>query len=137
MSPPLDSRIANWQSDGHEIGMVEFHPTKAAKERFPYYHLPDDETFIGVVEADALCVHLDGSLRVYDHESQNRILCPAATDQRSFVAAMIELEQHFERCVRDEKYCDDMDAAATVRDRCVELAGGDDYFPFFTSMLGV
>lgn len=137
MPPPLDSRIVDWQADGREIGMVEFLPTETAKDRFPYYPLPDDQTFIGVMETDALCVHVDGSLRVYDHESQNRIICPAASDQQSFVAAMIELEQHFDKCVEDEKYCDDMDAAATVRDRCVELAGGDDYLPFFTSMLGV
>lgn len=99
--------------------------------------MPDDQTFIGIMEADALCVHVNRFLRVHDHQSQNRILCPAASDQRYFVAAMIELEKHFDRCVEDEEYWDDMDAAASLRDRCVELAGGDDYLPFFTSTLGV
>jgi hypothetical protein len=81
MLPSLDPKIVNWQSENREIGLVEFQSTDMANQRFPHYPLPNDQTFIGVMETDALCVHTDGSLRVYDHESQNRILCPAARDQ--------------------------------------------------------
>ena len=137
MSVPIDPAIAAWQSRNHEIGIIEFSPAETATERFPYYSLPDHVTFIGMMEADALCVQLDGSLCVFDHEWQNRIICSAAKDQRRFVDAMKEVERHFDRCTVDDSYCDDMDAAAMVRDRCAELAGGDVYLPFFTSMVGV
>lgn len=137
MSAPIDPVIAAWQTDNHEIGMVAFSPTEAATERFSYYSLPGDVTFVGMMEADALCVQPDDSLSVFDHESQNRIICPAAHNQRRFVDAMKELERHLDRCAVDDSYCDDTDAAATVRDRCAEMAGGEVYLAFFTSMVGV
>lgn len=133
----IDPRITNWQSEGREIGMLAFHPTETAHNWFPYYQLASNQTFIGVMELDAICIDMDGSLRVYDHQSQNRILCPAAADQQSFVKAVIELETHFERCVEDEGVFDDMVVATIVRDRCAQMAGGDEYVPFFTSLLGV
>jgi hypothetical protein len=40
-------------------------------------------------------------------------------------------------CKENEKYCEDMEAAEAVRSRCAEQAGGDEYLPFFTSMVGV
>jgi hypothetical protein len=135
--PQVNPAIATWQSEDREIGMVEFAPSDTATDRFPYYSLPDDATFIGAVEADALCLQIDDSLCVYDNASRNRILCPAAVSQPCFVKAMKELEQHFDKCDADDLYCGDLDAAEAVRDRCVNLAGGNEYVPFFTSMLGV
>ena len=137
MTTQTDPSISEWQSTGHQIGMVEFAPTDAAAVRFPYYALPEDARFLGTMEADALCVLADGSLCVYDTTSKNRINCGAASNQGSFVAALKALEQHFDKCVADNPYCNDLDAAAKVRDRCTALAGGDTYGPFFTSLIGV
>jgi hypothetical protein len=137
MPPSVDPEIAQWQSEEREIGMIEFAPTKVATERFPYYPLPKFSVFLGIMEVDALCLADDGSLCVYDNEVQNRIICRAAKNQSSFVAAMKELDQHFEKCVADDSYCDDVDAAALVRDKCSQIAGGDEYVSFFTSLLGV
>lgn len=133
----VDPDIARWQANEHEIGMIEFAPTQAAEDRFPYYPLPESAVFLGVMEVDALCLSPDGSLCVYDNEVHDRVICQAATDQSSFVAAMKELERHFEKCVADESYYDDMDAAALVRDKCSQLAGGKQYESFFSSLLGV
>lgn len=137
MPPSIDPEIARWQSERREIGMIEFAPTKEAAERFPYYPIPESAIFLGSMEVDALCLVNDGSLCVYDNEAQNRIICRAAKDQSSFVTAMKELDQHFEKCAIDDSYCDDMDAAALVRDKCSRLAGGDAYVSFFTSLVGV
>jgi hypothetical protein len=135
--PTVDPDIARWQTDKHQIGMIEFAPTHEADDRFPYYPLPESAVFLGIVEADALCLSGDGSIGVYDNEVQDRVICHAATDQSSFVAAMKELERHFDKCIADDSYYDDMDAAALVRDTCSKLAGGEQYQPFFSSLLGV
>lgn len=137
MAPSVDPEIARWQSEERDIGMIAFSPTDDGNDRFPYYPLPESVVFLGTMEVDALCLADDGSLCVYDNEVQDRIICRAAKDQSSFVAAMKELERHFEKCVADESYCDDMDAAALVRDKCAQLAGGDDFASYFSSLLGV
>lgn len=137
MTAAIEDTIASWQADRHVIGMVEFAPSDAAAEQFPYYALPDGITFLGVMEVDAVCLCADGAVRVYDNAAENRILCCAAADQSSFVAAMQELERHWNKCASDESYRADMAAAARVRDRCAQLAGGDPYMEFFTSLLGL
>ena len=136
MPHPVDSTIAAWQSDRHELGMIEFFPSDAAAEKFPFYPLPDDAVFLGLMEVDALCLMDDGTLRVYDHEVQGRILCPAAPNQARLIAALKVLEDHFEKCGEDDAYCDDETAAVTVRERCTKIAGGDEYASFFCSMVG-
>jgi len=137
MAHLVDPTIAAWQADRQEIGMVEFLPPDTATSRFPYYRLPSDSTLIGVMEADALCLMEDGSLRVYDHESPGRVLCLAARNQLAFVEAMNVLEDYFDRCGEDDNYCDDESAAVAVRERCTSIAGGDEFAPFFTSLVGV
>ncbi len=137
MSPSVDPEIARWQSEKREIGMITFAPTHEAAEHFPYYPLPESTVFLGIMEVDGLCLANDGSLCVYDNEVENRVVCRAAKDQSSFVAAMKKLDQYFEMCATDDAYCDDMDAAAIVLDECSRLAGGDEFVSFFTSLLGV
>jgi hypothetical protein len=136
MSYAVDPTIAAWQADGHEVGMIAFAATETASEQFPYYELPAECTFLGLMEADALCLAEDGSVVVYDHEVAERVLCRAAPDQATFLAALAALEAHFEKCATDTAYWEDESAAAAVRERCTEIAGGEEYAAFYSMMVG-
>jgi hypothetical protein len=132
----IDPTIADWQQDKHVVGMIVFSAPESAAECFPYYALPANATFIGLAEADALCLMNDGTLQMYDHEVENRVFCPVAPSQTVFISALKVLEEYFEKCVADESYSDDESAAVAVRQQCCEIAGGDDYAAFFSMMVG-
>ncbi|QDT24386.1 hypothetical protein [Gimesia chilikensis] len=132
----IDPKIADWQQNKHVVGMIEFSASASAADCFPYYALPAEATFIGLAEADALCLMNDGTLQVYDHEVENRVLCPVAQNQTVFISALKVLEAHFGKCVADESYDEDESAAVAVRQQCGEIAGGDDYAEFFSMMVG-
>ncbi len=137
MTHAVDPRIANWQTEEYELGTLVFSATEHAESLFPFYDLPAEATFLGLLEDDALCLLPDGSLAVYDHESNGRILCPAAQDQAHFLAAMEVLERHLERCDHDEQYWDDEAAGWAVRGECTKLAGGKPFKAFFSMLIGV
>ena len=64
------------------------------------------------------------------------VICPAAANQTSFIAALNALKQHFAKCGTDEAYCEDLAAAVAVREQCTQLAGDEQYESFFSSMIG-
>ena len=117
--------------------MIEFADSGLVDERFPYYTLPDGVTFIATDECNAVCIRPDGTICEFDCDEEGRVACDCARSQESLVAVLTELEEHFARCGSDDSYCDDMDAASRVGNRCVELAGGEKYRVFFTSLLGI
>ncbi len=110
--------------------MLEFSPTDAASERFPYWALPSDATFLGLVEADALCLQIDGSLCVFDHEVPGRILCVAAPNPSNLINALREMEDYFNRCGDDDAFADNESAAVEMRKKCTAMVGGDDFASF-------
>ncbi len=136
MTHVVDPKIAAWQTDHRVIGMIEFSPSDTATKLFPFYRLPVDVTFLGLIEADALCLTSDGALVVYDHEVSNRVFCSAAPCQVTFLAALDVLEKHFEKCVNDESYWNDESAAVLVREHCAAIVGGEEYDGFFCMMVG-
>lgn len=135
MAHPVDSAIATWQAENHELGMIQFSTSDTVGDLFPYYHLPAGTTFLGLMEADALCLMNDGRIVVYDHEV-DRVLCEAAPTQSAFLNALAVLQQYFQQCAADEKYCDDESARIAARVRASEVAGGDRYTSFFSMMVG-
>ncbi len=137
MSCEIIPTISEWQSEAREIGMLTFLPSSSVAKHFPYYSLPDNALFIGLMESDALCMMDDGSIQVYDHEVPDRVLSVASPNQEVFVAALAVLEEYFEKCVADESYYDDESAGIEVRERCAAIAGGDDYTGFFCGLVGL
>jgi hypothetical protein len=136
MRYPIDPRIAIWQADRHEVGMIAFCPSDAAADCFPYYSLPREAMFLGLMESDALCATGDGAIVVFDHERPGRVLCKAATNQAAFLAALAVLEDHFNKCDGDTSYWEDGSAAIEIRERCAAIAGGEEYESFYCSMVG-
>ena len=132
---PLPESLAALQTGQYVVGMIEFFPSETAGDQFPYYELPADATFLGVMEVDALCLLDDGSVVVYDHEAVNRILCRASSSESAFLSALAVLNEFFEKCAADGSF--DEAGAVEVRDRCTEIAGGEEYRSFFVMMLGV
>ena len=130
LMPTVDPKIAAWQSELREIGMLELAPTESASERFPYWQLPDTSTFLGKLESDALCLLSDGALCVYDHEVADRVLCAAAPNQSSLISALSEMDTFFERCANDDDLADDESADRQMREKCTELIGGSEYAAF-------
>ena len=133
----IESAIQQWQAGRYEIGLIEFAPSDSVSDHFPYYSLPDEVQFLGTFEADALCLQPDGTVCLYDHESEKTILCRAAANQLALVSSLQRVEQHFERCLREENYFNDAAAAESVRDQCAEMAGGPEYLQFFSALIGV
>jgi hypothetical protein len=136
LASSVDPIIAAWQTEQHKIGMIEFFPLDTVAARFPFCKLPSDATFLGVMEADALCLMDGGALRVYDHEVADRIFCLAALNQSKLIEALKVLEEYFEKCGEDDDYCEDETAGVTVRERCTAIAGGEEYESFFGSLVG-
>lgn len=136
MAHVIDSAIADWQASEHEIGILTFSPADSASQRFPFYVLPNDSVFLGLMEADALCLMADGSICIYDHEVADRVLCHAASSQTAFISALSVLKEYFEKCVSDESYWDDESAAVSVRKQCAEIAGGNAHNGFFCGLIG-
>ena len=134
-SKPLPQSIVALQEEKSVVGMIEFFPTEAAAEEFPYYSLPQEATFIGLLEIDALCLMSDGSVVVYDNEAKNTILCKAASSESSFLSTLTLIKEFYEQNSTRESF--DEAGAVNVRDRCTELAGGEEYRTFFVMLLGV
>lgn len=132
---PLPQSISELQSERSVVGMIEFFPTEAAAEEFPYYSLPEGATFIGLLEMDALCLQADGTLVVFDNEAENRILCKAASSEASFLSALNVLNDFFNKNAVEGTF--DEAGAVKVRDRCTEIAGGEEFRTFFVMLLGV
>ncbi len=116
--------------------MIQFLPCNEARDQFPHYDLPSESMFVGLMDADAICLLPDGSLVVYDHGVSNRVLCKAAPSQETFLEAVAVLENHFKACVEDPRYWAGESAAREVSRRCTEIAGGEDYASFFCTMIG-
>lgn len=135
MPHAVDPTLAAWQAENHELGMLVFFPSDAAAEQFPYYELPANATFLGLMEADALCLTEDGGVVVYDHEV-NGVLCPAASSQTAFLSALAVLQQHFAKSVADEAYYRNESAAVSARVQASEMAGGEEYSSFYCMMVG-
>ena len=131
--PSVDPTIAAWQAERREIGMLVFWPTASAADKFPFWPLPESATFLGMLEADALCILPDGSLCVYDHEVVDRILCIAAPNQSSLISALLEIDSFLERCGNNDDLADDESANIQMRDKCTTLIGGDQYAAFIQS----
>lgn len=136
MAHNIEPAIADWQVSEREIGILTFSPAGSASQWFPFYVLPNDSVFLGLMEADALCLMADGSIRVYDHEVTDRVLCHAAANQTAFISALSVLEEYFEVCASDEVYGDDESTAVKFRKRCAEIAGGNEYDAFFCGLIG-
>ena len=122
--------IAEWQVDRHEIGMLQFFPSDAASERFPFWSLPSNTIFLGVVESDALCLMHDGTLCVFDHEVAGRVVCHAASNQTDLIAALKAMDDYFERCSDDDAFAEDESAAIEMREWCTAMVGGPDFASF-------
>jgi len=52
MADYVDPTIAQWQAEKHEIGMVEFLPSEIVADCFPFYELPPNATFLGLMDAN-------------------------------------------------------------------------------------
>ena len=128
--PTVAPTIAMWQSERHEIGMLEFLPSDSSPERFPYWPLPSDVTFLGNVECDALCLMDDGTLCLFDHEVAERTLCKAAPNQSNLIDSLLAVEDHLNRCGEDDALADDESAEIAMREHCTATIGGPNFASF-------
>lgn len=94
------------------------------------FYFNEPVTFLGMLEADALCMLPEGSLCVYDHEVVDRIFCAAAPDQSFLILALTEMEAFFDRCGDSDDLADDESSAIQMREKCTTLIGGDAYAAF-------
>ena len=127
--------IAVCQAQRIEVGMIEFLPTEMAADEFPSYELPANATFVGTLEVDALCLMDDGTLVVYDHQAVGTVLCKAAVSESALLSALAVMEEFYANNASAASF--DEAAAIKVRDRCTEIAGGEECRSFFVMLLGV
>ena len=131
----LDPRLESWMRSAHEIGIVEFNDADLVASRFPH-DIPESYVPIGLFESDAICIDVEtNEIVVLDHEVKGRQHCLAAQDQESLVTAMRLAEKYFDDCAR-ELASDDQSAAQAIAVECTQLAGGDQFRSFFSSLIG-
>ena len=82
-----------WDANPKEFGVIDFCPADMAAVRFPFYELPADATFLGLMGADALCLMDDCSLRVFDHEAAGRTQPPPAPNQQELVPILSKYDR--------------------------------------------
>src|SRR4051794_11330267 len=115
MATPIHPNIASWQSASYELGLLQFlQPGQLAEQS--HHPVPADHTPIALCEADTLAVNdRSGQLVLFDHEQANRILCLAADNQQSLLAALEILQTHFKHNGEDDYYFyDQSNATRTV-----------------------
>ncbi|WP_309046003.1 hypothetical protein [Marinobacter sediminicola] len=132
----IHEQIREWQESVHEIGMLQFLKPEVVREKF-IQSIPENMTALALCESEAVCVDA-GSAEVVllEHETGSTISCAAAQNQDSLVASLRVLESHFNRCVEDPDYCESENEAIKTKSRCVDLAGGEKFLGFFTSLVG-
>ncbi|MBT4863521.1 MAG: hypothetical protein HON53_00170 [Planctomycetaceae bacterium] len=131
----LPQSIAECQAQRLEVGMIEFLPSDTAADEFPSYELPANAKFVGILEVDALCLMDDGTLVVYDHQAAGSVLCKAAVSESALLSALAVMQEFYAKNVSEDSF--DEAAAIKVRDRCTEIAGGEECRSFFVMLLGV
>ncbi len=127
--------IAECQAQRFEVGMIEFLPSDTAADEFPSYELPANATFVGTLEVDAICLMDDGTLVVYDHQAAGTVLCKAAASESALLSALTLIEEFYAKNATAASF--DEAAAIKVRERCTEIAGGEECRTFFVMLLGV
>lgn len=132
----IHEQIKEWQESAHEIGMLQFLRPEAVRGKF-IQSIPENMMALALCESEAVCVDANSSeVVLLEHETANTISCAAAQNQNSLVASLRVLESHFNRCGEDPDYSDSENGAIKTKSRCVELAGGEKFLEFFTSLVG-
>lgn len=132
----IDPTIAIWQKSNHSIGMVDFLPCEKVVTTFAH-NISSHYAPIGMCEAEALVVNIEsGEIELLEHEVAGKVCCKAAKDQRHFIDSMTRLKTHFDKCVADNEYYENLESAVQVRTECSLLAGGKNYESFFCSLIG-
>lgn len=126
-SNDLFALMNRWNIGHIEVGMVCFSnaPVKVAQG-----------VQVGVVEADPLVIHQNDEMAVHDISTPDHILWPVAKSSNEFLKALAVAAKFLsDRGVQKIDF-EDFDAARAAAKECVSLAGGDDYYAFYSMLLG-
>ena len=121
------SFVSHWDASTVEIGAVRF-LIRASKSLHG--------SQIGVVNGDPLVVRSNGAVVVVDSNAPSHVLWPAAESGGKLLDALLVSAQFFAKRMVGEVDFDDRGAARIEAKRCSDAAGGADYYPFFSMLLG-
>ena len=126
-SNPIESLIEGYDVSRLEIGMITFNSKPIEKNGYVLF---------GKHEIDDLAIDQITGEIVLLEENMTHLMQYCAKDGSSFFDALIEMAKFLEKRAFDESLYEDEAINLAVAENCAELAGGDKYLDFYTTMTG-
>lgn len=120
--------VRDWDVSSIEIGMFSFRTPPIVEGR---------RVEIGVLEVDPVShrtVEMDYIMEEY---VTGRFICRVAPSGGALLDALLDIAAYFAKTSVGDIDPDDDARALAVKEKCVDLLGGDDYVTFCTMLLGV
>ena len=115
-----------------EVGSVDLGPRENS---FP---VPEGFIELGRQECDPIAVEKKTKeVVLLDHEVEGRIMQKVANNLHSFIAALGVIEEHYEKCEKNESLYDDEAFIKRSAQLAGQKAGGEKYTNFYMNMFGI
>jgi hypothetical protein len=120
--------VREWDVSSVEIGMFSFLATPV---------VTDARAQVGILEVDPVSHRsVDGGY-VLEEVVSGRFICRVAPSGCELLGALLEIAGFYAKSSVGEIDLDDDAMGLAVKQRCVDLLGGDEYETFCTMLLGV
>jgi hypothetical protein len=126
-SNELFALMNRWNAGTVEIGMVCLANSPAKMSQ---------GVQVGVVEADPLLIHADDEMAVHELGTLDHVLWPVAKSPNEFLKALAVAAKFLSDRGVEKIDFEDFDAAKAAANQCASLAGGKQYYDFYSMLLG-
>lgn len=114
------------------VGSVDLGPRENS---FP---VPEGFIELGRQECDPIAIEeKTKEVVLLDHEVEGRIMQKVANNLHSFISALRIIEEHYEKCGKNESLYDDEAFMKRSAQMAGQAAGGEKYTDFYMTMFGI